>query len=80
MRCDECGSEENVWLCMHCGKLLCLQERTKHACAHADRRCHVMLCCLDSHVYCCGCEKYLYPREVSGRYDDEDAMGPHIAA
>lgn len=80
LRCDECGSEENVWLCMHCGKLLCLQEGSKHACAHAGERCHVMLNCLDSHVYCCGCEKYLYPREVSGRYDDEDAMGPHIAA
>lgn len=80
LRCDECGSEENVWLCMHCGKLLCLQEDSKHACAHADRSCNVMLSCLDSHVYCCGCEKYLYPREVSGRDDDEDAMGPHIAA
>jgi hypothetical protein len=80
LRCDECGSDENVWLCMHCGKLLCLQSKSKHACAHASRKCNVMLSCLDSHVYCCGCDKYLYPREVSGRDDDEEAMGSHVAA
>lgn len=78
--CEVCGSDHNVWLCMHCGKLMCLEHDSRHACTHASKKCNLMMSCLDSHVYCCGCDKYLYPREVSGRDDDEEALGPHVAA
>eukprot|EP01052_Picozoa_sp_SAG31_P019735 SAG31_NODE_1452_length_8286_cov_6.329547_5_plen_201_part_00 len=28
--------------------------------------CQLLLSCLDSHIYCCACSDYLYPRELSG--------------
>jgi hypothetical protein len=62
LRCDICGSEDNVWMCMDCGQLLCLRAGSCHAAEHVHgggSRCRLMLSCLDCHVYCCACERYL---------------------
>ena len=80
LRCDVCGSTENVWLCMHTGALLCLEDGERHASTHASGECQLMMSCIDSHIYCCGCEKYLYPRELSGQGDAEEALSAQVAA
>lgn len=36
--------------------------------------------CEDSHVLCCGCEKYLYPREIAGTPQHEEALTPAVEA
>ena len=43
--------------------------RACHALDHVGKDgagCQLLLSCLDSHIYCCECSDYLYPRELSG--------------
>ena len=78
LRCVECESEKELWLCLHCGKVLCLDaaKSADHAIAHTKKSkgCHLMLSCLDSHIFCCTCSCYLYPRELSGLDDTAEAL------
>lgn len=54
----------------------------EHAIAHRSSRrgCDLLLSCEDSHVLCCACEKYLYPREIAGSAEHERLLTPAVEA
>jgi len=81
LKCEDCGSTRNLWICLNCCRVLCIGEG-EHALAHRNgkRGCDLLLSCEDSHVLCCACEKYLYPREIAGSSDHERALMPIIEA
>uniref|UniRef100_A0A6V3KVY6 ubiquitinyl hydrolase 1 n=1 Tax=Lotharella globosa TaxID=91324 RepID=A0A6V3KVY6_9EUKA len=62
----------DLWLCMHCGFMGCLNSSKQHVFGHFKKTGHaVWIQCHDSHVFCIPCLKYVYPRELSGsnRYE-----------
>jgi len=81
LACETCGSQRNLWICLNCCRVLCIGEG-EHALAHRSSRrgCDLLLSCEDSHILCCACEKYLYPREIAGTSDHERALTPAVEA
>ena len=71
MVCQECSSTEDLWICINCSAILCMRDADEgrtHALTHWQRRsgdCHLFLSCVDSHIFCCTCGQYLYPREIA---------------
>ncbi|GAB5368309.1 hypothetical protein AAMO2058_001308400 [Amorphochlora amoebiformis] len=66
-----------LWLCMHCGKMACLDSTKgkKHVFDHYKETGHsVWIQCHDSHIFCIPCQKFLYPRELSGSSAYERAL------
>mmetsp|Transcript_101002 Transcript_101002/g.157802 ORF Transcript_101002/g.157802 Transcript_101002/m.157802 type:complete len:140 (-) Transcript_101002:3-422(-) len=79
--CEICQSNKNLWICLNCCRVLCMGEG-EHAIAHRSSRrgCDLLLSCEDSHVLCCACEKYLYPREIAGSAEHERLLTPAVEA
>ena len=71
MCCQECRGTEDLWICVNCSAILCMRESdgTSHALSHFEgkcgNKCHLFLSCVDSHIFCCTCGQYLYPREIA---------------
>lgn len=81
LQCETCGGKRNLWICLNCCKVLCIGEG-EHALAHRNGRrgCDLLLSCEDSHILCCACEKYLYPREIAGNSEHERILTPAVEA
>lgn len=83
LRCETCGTSEDLWICLTCCRVYCIsKDGADHALAHQKvcKGSHLLLNCRDSHILCCSCEQYLYPREVAGSSELEQTLTPAVEA
>lgn len=80
--CQTCGADAELWVCLNCCRVYCMADEEQHALQHRhqSRGCSLLMTCRDSHILCCRCECYLYPRELSGSVTHEDALAPAVEA